>query len=142
MSENVQEPIVITSEGGVRFAAQIRSHRVMVDQPESAGGFDSGPMPVELLGAALGTCIALYVRRFLEARGLPTDGTRVEVMQHSRRHPSCVGLFEARVILETPIPVAYVDLLERVVRSCPVHNTLTAGADVQVSITAPVPLDA
>ena len=52
MSEYVHQPIVVTHEGGVRFAAQIRSHRVVVDQPERAGGEDTGPMPLELLGAS------------------------------------------------------------------------------------------
>ena len=58
MADRTHQPIVVTHEGGARFAAQIRSHRVIVDQPQHAGGMDSGPMPIELLGTALGTCIA------------------------------------------------------------------------------------
>jgi hypothetical protein len=34
MSSTSHQPIVVTHEGGARFAAQIRSHRVVVDQPE------------------------------------------------------------------------------------------------------------
>jgi len=35
--------MVVTHEGGVRFAADVRGHRVIVDQPIGSGGEDSGP---------------------------------------------------------------------------------------------------
>ena len=77
--ERVRAPIVVTHKGGVSFAAQIRSHRIITDQPTFAGGKDAGPAPLELLGASLGSCIALYVQQFCHARGLPYEGMRVEV---------------------------------------------------------------
>ena len=134
MADIIHQPIVVTHEGGVRFAAQIRSHRVVVDQPERAGGTDSGPMPIELLGTALGTCIAYYVQQFLHARGLPDQGMRVEVEQQKAPNPNRVGVFAARVILPAPLPAAYAELLERVARSCPAHGTLTNAAQVRVTV--------
>jgi hypothetical protein len=38
------------------------------------------------------------------------------------------------VILPTELPPHYADMLERVARSCPAHNTLQNGADVVVDI--------
>ena len=137
MSDIAHQPIVVTHEGGVRFAAQVRSHRVVVDQPAQAGGADTGPMPLELLGASLGTCIAFYVQQFLAARGLPYEGMRVEVEQHKATHPSRVGMFVARVVLPAQLPSAYAELLERVARSCPAHGTLTNAAQVLVTIDTP-----
>ena len=43
-------PIVVTHDGGVKFSAQLRTHRVIVDQPIRGGGDDAGPSPVEMLG--------------------------------------------------------------------------------------------
>jgi putative redox protein len=134
MSDTVHRPIVITHDGGMRFAAQVRSHRIVVDQPERAGGADSGPMPLELLGVALGTCIALYVQQFLQARDLPYEGMHVEVEQHKAAHPSRIATFIARVVLPTALPPAYAELVERVARSCPAHGTLTNAAQVLVTI--------
>lgn len=131
-------PIVVTHEGGMRFAAQVRKHRVIVDQPGGAGGADEGPMPIELLGVSLGTCIALYVQQFCQARGLPHDGLRVEVEQHGARNPARIGEFVVRVTLATPIPAEYAPMLERVARSCPAHGTLAHGSTVTVTIDAPV----
>jgi uncharacterized OsmC-like protein len=137
MSDTYHQPIVVTHEDGVRFAAQIRSHRVIVDQPERGGGADSGPMPLELFGAALGTCIALYVQQFLHVRDLPYQGMRVEVQQHKAADRTRIGAFVARIILPAPLPAAYAGLLERVARSCPAHGTLTHRAEVLVTIETP-----
>ena len=130
-------PIVVTHDGGVRFAAQIRSHRIVVDQTVRGGGADSAPAPIELLGASLGTCVAYYVQQFCHSRGLPYDGLRVEVEQHGAQNPARIGRFVVRVILAAEIPAHYAAMLERVARSCPAHNTLSHGADVTVLIDTP-----
>lgn len=127
-------PIVVTHLDGVRFAAQIRSHVLIVDQPPHAGGMDAGPMPIELLGTSLGTCIALYVQQFLHARRLPYQGMRVEVEQIGAKNPNRVGEFSVRVLLPAPLPPAYGELLERVIRSCPAHNTLEHAARLTIAI--------
>jgi putative redox protein len=134
------EPIVVRHEGGMKFEARIRGHRLVVDQPESAGGEDAAPMPIELLGAALGTCVALYVQQFCQTRGLSSEGLQVEVQQHGVRNPSRVGRFEVRVSLPEGVPSQYAEMLERVARSCPAHHTLVEGAEVAVLVeTGAVP---
>jgi uncharacterized OsmC-like protein len=127
--------MVITHEGGVKFAAQIRQHRLMVDQPLRGGGDDSAPMPLELLGAALGTCVALYVQQFCHARGLKYEGMRVEVDPQGAQ--GRIGRFDVRVVLPEALPPQYEQMLERVAKSCPAHNTLAHGAEVVVEIQHP-----
>jgi len=126
-------PMVVRHEGGTRFATQIRGHRLVVDQPAGTGE-DSGPMPIELLGAALGTCVALYVHQFCEARELGTEGLEVEVQQQGAKNPNRVARFDVRVKLPGDLPPHYVEMIERVARSCPAHHTLSHGAEVQVSL--------
>lgn len=131
-----RQPMVITHEGGLRFAAQIRSHRLIVDQPAGVGD-DSGPMPLELIGASLGTCVALYVQQFCEARGLPYKGMRVELDTVGAQNPGRIAQFLVRVHLPVALPPQYAELIERVARSCPAHNTLVHGAEVAVAIETP-----
>lgn len=126
-----ERPMVITHDGGKRFAAQVRGHRLIVDQPVKAGGGDTGPMPIELLGASLGTCVAYYVQQFLDARSLPADGLRVEVTPTWTKEPRRLGRFEVRVILEADLPEPYPAMLERVARSCPAGATLELGSEVE-----------
>jgi putative redox protein len=137
MTPASRPPIVVTHEGGVRFAAQVRSHRVFVDQPLNAGGGDSAPAPIELLGIALGTCVALYLEQFCHARSLPTARMRVEVETVGATDPNRIGRFAVRVVLPADLPPRYAEMIERVARSCPAHNTLRAGADIAVKIETP-----
>ncbi|HLE56649.1 MAG TPA: OsmC family protein [Rhodothermia bacterium] len=130
----VRPPIVITHQSGVRFSAQVRSHQIVTDQPEHAGGTNSGPSPVELLGASLGSCIAYYVQQFCRARALPFQGMRVEVDQHGEKHPARVAEFAVRVLMPDDFPEHQVWMLERVTKSCPAHHTLSHGARMSVDI--------
>jgi putative redox protein len=132
-----REPMVVTHEGGKKFATQIRGHRVVVDQPAGAGGEDAAPMPLELLGAGLGSCVALYVQQFCEARELAHEGMRVEVWQRGAREPNRIGTFEVRVTLPEALPARYAEAIQRVARSCPAHHTLVEGAEVQISVESP-----
>lgn len=143
MSASTQRaPIVVTHEGGVQFAAQVRSHRILVDQPERGGGADAGPAPIELLGASLGTCVALYVQQFCQSRALPYEGLRVEVQQRGAQNPNRIGEFTVRIVLPGGIAAEHVAMLERVARSCPAHHTLTHGAEVHMQFDVGVPSDA
>jgi putative redox protein len=137
-NEATRAPIVVTHEGALTFAAQIRSHRILVDQPHRSGGDDSGPSPLELLGASLGTCVAFYVQQFCHARGLAYEGLRVEVEQHGATNPSRIGRFDVRVVLPGEVPWPYAEMLERVARSCPAHNTMIHEAEVTVTIESAV----
>ena len=131
------EPTVVTHVDGVRFAIQVRSHEILVDQTLRGGGTDSAPIPIELLGAALGSCIAYYVRQYLKTRDMPTEGLRVEVVQKKGSNPSRVEEFLTNVILPAGIEDSYIPVIQRVIETCPAHNTLRMGAAVDVSIGVP-----
>ena len=127
------KPIVVTHDSGLRFAVDIRSHRLVLDQPPHAGGDDTGPTPLELLGASLGSCIALYIYRFLAARDLPSAGLRIDVTPHQVPSPNRIAQFDARISLPGEIPGTYRSMLEAVAHVCPVHTTLGQGAAVNLA---------
>ncbi len=127
-------PLTVTWDGGVRFTADIRGHKVTVDQPRQAGGTDAGPMPVELLPAALGTCVAFYVQQFLVTRGLDATGLEVQVLTAGAAHPNRIGLLEVSVSVPKGIPEQYRDAVVRAAQSCTVHHSLTHTPQINVSI--------
>lgn len=127
-------PIVVTHESGLRFAAQVRSHRIIVDQPERAGGEDAGPTPLELLAASLGSCVALYVQQFCHSRALSYEGMRVEVDSYGAGSPGRIGELAVRVHVPAQLSPHMAMLLERAATSCPAHHTLTLGAKVTLQV--------
>ena len=130
--------ITVTHERGKRFAAQVRTHRIVTDQSPRSGGEDSAPTPLELLAAALGSCVALYVHQFCASRGYAQHGTRIEVTSRNAANPNRIGELAVTVHLPRALPAHAMEMLERVVRSCPVHNTLVHGAEVSVEMKAGV----
>jgi putative redox protein len=129
-------PITVTWDGGARFTADIRGHKVTVDQPPKGGGEDTAPMPLELLPAALGTCVALYVERFLATRSLDATGLTVEVTALGAANPNRIGRFDVAVNIPTAVPEKYRDALIRTAESCTVHHTLTHTPEIRVQVAS------
>ncbi|MBI3372392.1 MAG: OsmC family protein [Betaproteobacteria bacterium] len=65
---------------GFRSEVSIRQHRLAADEPAALGGADSGPNPVELVLAALGTCQEITYRAYATAMGIPLDSVSVELV--------------------------------------------------------------
>lgn len=128
------KPIVVSWDGGARFTADIRGHKVTVDQPEKGGGDDSAPMPLELLPTSLGTCVALYVQRFLATRALDASGLTVEVTSVGAPNPNRIARFGIEVKIPGGVPEKYRDAIRRAAESCTVHHTLTHAPEIAVEI--------
>jgi uncharacterized OsmC-like protein len=128
------KPIVVSWDGGARFTADIRGHKVTVDQPVRGGGDDSAPMPVELLSTSLGTCVALYVQRFLAARQLDSTGLTVAVTAVGAPNPNRIAKFEIEVTIPGGVPEKYRDAVRRAAEGCTVHHTLTHAPEIVVEI--------
>lgn len=137
MDTGIPTPTVVTHLDGEKFSIRIRSHEIIVDQTVKAGGEDTAPTPIELLGASLGSCIAYYVRRFLETRNLPSHQLRVEVTNTRAKNPSRIDAFQVKVTLPPDVPERYLPMVERVLEICPAHNTLGMGAKIDVEFLEP-----
>ena len=128
------KPVTVTWGGGSRFTAAIRGHTLTVDQPREGGGEDTAPMPLELVPAALGTCVALYVQRFLATRELDASGLTVEVSASGAANPHRLARFEVRVTIPGGVPEKYHDAVRRAAEGCTVHHTLTHQPEIVVEI--------
>ena len=128
------KPITVTWDGGVRFTADVRGHKITVDQPPQGGGQDAGPMPLELLPTALGTCVALFVEQFLVTRRLDATGLKVEVFTAAETSPHRIGRFEVSVSVPKGVPAQYREALVRAAESCTVHHTLTHQPEIAVEL--------
>lgn len=128
-------PLVnVTWDGGVRFTADIRGHKVHVDQPRQGGGEDSAPGPLELVPAALGTCVAYFVEQFLTTRGVDPTGLEVAVGVAGAADPHRIGRFEVRVKTPAGMPERYRDAVVRAAETCTVHHTLSHTPEILVML--------
>jgi putative redox protein len=64
---------------GLRSETKIRQFSLTVDEPETLGGTDTGPNPVELVLGALASCQEITYRAYAEALGIPLEAVSVKI---------------------------------------------------------------
>ena len=129
--------VVATWRGGLATDVQARGHTIRVDEPETAGGGDSGMMPTELFCAALASCFCLAVGFAAGKRDQEVPGLKVTVTAQrvggELRYEHFVVMTEAD--LE---PDALAHLVKRARPLCWVSNTLASGVSVEYLHTTTV----
>ncbi|HEX6589176.1 MAG TPA: OsmC family protein [Longimicrobiales bacterium] len=122
--------ILATAAGGLAFDVAVRGHTIATDQTVRSGGADAAPTPLELMGAALAACVALYARKYCLAQGLDGDGIAVEVKPVWREDPGRVGRYDVVVHLPAGFPAEHRDGLMAMAADCPVHHTLAHSPEL------------
>ena len=141
-------PVVVaeTTQGPFLNHVVVGRHRLLADEPESVGGFDAGPSPYDLLGAALGACTSMTLRMYADRKGVPLDRVTVAV-SHGKVHANdCVECADSELLADRS---GMIDRFERVVTvdgddltdahraklleiadKCPVHRTLESASSI------------
>lgn len=125
--------VTIQHLGGVKFEARARGHRVICDQPTAAGGAGEGMTPPEFLLVALGTCAGFYAAQYLKTRALPAEGLQVKVTAEKAVQPARLGSFKIEVTVPK-LDAHHQAGIERAVKACLVHGTLTHPPTIETVI--------
>ncbi|GAB6125634.1 OsmC family protein [Humidesulfovibrio idahonensis] len=97
-------------------------HEALADTPPQYGGNDAGFKPVELLEAALATCVTMVLRLSAEKRGIPLEGAEVKVKLN--RDNKDESVFEYGIELRGEITEAQRATLMHAVAGCPVKKIM------------------
>jgi uncharacterized OsmC-like protein/fermentation-respiration switch protein FrsA (DUF1100 family) len=110
-------------------------HRLIADEPLTAGGADTGPGPYDLLLAALGACTSMTMRLYAERKALPMDRVTV-TLNHSKIYAKDCAECETResmldqldrvISIEGALDAEQRKRLMEIADKCPVHRTLTS----------------
>jgi uncharacterized OsmC-like protein len=115
----------------MRAVTQVGRFDLVVDEPEKAGGTDTGPQPTDLLLASISSCLALAIAFVAKKRGIDLDGLEVTGVGVYK------GLRFERVSLSvssgTPQDVL-TDLIPEAERLCYVSNTLRRQPELTVEV--------
>ena len=134
--------VVVEETGEGKFTQRIAAgpHALRADEPESAGGLDSGPSPYDFLLAGLGACTSMTLRLYAERKGLALEKTRV-TLSHAKIHAEDCATCETKE--------GKLDRIERVIEmtgdlsaeerrrlleiadKCPVHRTLQSEIQIE-----------
>jgi putative redox protein len=117
---------------GESYAADVRGHLVLTDQPVGYGGDDVAPSPTELFVTAIASGVAFYAGRYLSRCGVPREKLRVHVDYAVTGHPSRVGDLRIQVSLPADLPLNRVAGVRSVVQHCTVYRTLAHPPKVDI----------
>jgi uncharacterized OsmC-like protein len=121
---------------GEAYEITVRGHRIVVDQPESAGGTDTAPTPTELFVASLASCVTFYAGRYLTRHNCDRTGLAVSAsFEFAADRPSRVGQIQMSVKVPTSLPESRRPALLAVIGHCTVHNTLNDPPPVSIELT-------
>ncbi len=106
-------------------------HVVRMDEPEEAGGTNTGPRPTRVLAASLAACTAITVEMYADRKGLDLGDLQVEVeMEYDGHVPS---VFAVTLHLPGGLGSDQLEKLRVIAGKCPVHRAL--ASETKVTIT-------
>jgi uncharacterized OsmC-like protein len=115
----------------MKSSVQAGDFEIVVDEPESAGGTDSGPQPTDLFLASIASCFTLSMAHAARKRGLELPGLRVRV----------VGTYEGLKFTRVDLRIASdgpPDMLDELIpdaqRVCYVTNTLRQATELRFAV--------
>jgi uncharacterized OsmC-like protein/alpha-beta hydrolase superfamily lysophospholipase len=143
-------PVVVaeTTQGTYLNHVVVGAHRFLADEPTSIGGYDAGPSPYDLLGAALGACTSMTVRMWAERKQLDLGRLTVEVT-HDRVHATDavegsaasadggarIDRFRRVLHVDGDVDEATAARVLEIADKCPVHRTLERSSRIQTQLS-------
>jgi putative redox protein len=106
-------------------------HTLVVDEPQEAGGTDTGPRPTLLLAASLASCTAITIEVYAEHKDWDVGSIEVDVdVEYEGAVPSTYA-----VALKLPPELSdeQRQRLLTIAAKCPVHKVLVGEASVTVA---------
>ncbi len=141
-SDNTTPHIVV--RGDVEnFEQEITAgqHRLVADEPVSAGGGDVGPDPYDYLLASLGVCTSMTVGLYARRKQFPLENITVS-LRHSRiyaedceeceTNEGMLDRIDVEVELTGSLSDAQHAKLMEIAAKCPVHRTLTSEINIRL----------
>jgi putative redox protein len=124
--------VVARRREGYSHAIEVEGgHTLLVDEPASEGGTDTGPSPTRLVAGCLAGCVAITMEMYAERKGWDLGALEVEVdVSYSDYMPIS---YEVRLRLPGELDDEQRERLLRVARKCPVHRLLAHETEVAVA---------
>jgi putative redox protein len=123
---------VARRRSGLRHEIDVNGHKIVVDEPEDAGGEDVGPSPSALLASALAGCTAITVEMYADRKGWDLEGLEVKADYGGTPPPGERAKFDVTVSVPEGLDDDQVDRIEKIANKCPIHRTLAGNADITV----------
>ena len=129
--------VIVTSLGNLKNEVQYGAgHKLITDEPSTAGGEDAGPDPYTLVLGALGSCISMTVTLYAKRKSWPLERVVVRLRQQRIHAADCqectrttegyAHRIERSVTFEGNLSEEQRSRLQEIAHKCPVHKLLSS----------------
>jgi uncharacterized OsmC-like protein len=129
------QPVIVRAGASIRNDIEAGPHRMIADEPVSAGGTEAGPTPYDFLAAGLGACTSMTLRVVAVRENIPLEGVEITVANDRMYAKDCVDCltqngyihrFTVEIKLIGNLTPEQRERMLAVAKRCPVHKTLTS----------------
>lgn len=134
--------VSVTARMGAQFQVDtdIRGHKLIIDQPQAAGGKDEGPTPLEYFLFSLGGCVASIARIMAKQQKIEMRSIDVQVDGDydpkgllGQSNDVRVGFTQIRIAARIDADLSDQDkaeFLDQVCQRCPLHDNIELTTQV------------
>jgi putative redox protein len=117
---------------GFTHDVEVSGHRLVIDEPEEAGGANQGPSPTRTLAAALAACTAITMEMYAARKEWDVGEVEVDVeMEYGEA--SVPRSFVVTLRLPRDLDADRVERLKVIAGKCPVHRVLRHEREVTIT---------
>jgi putative redox protein len=113
---------------GYAHTVTFEHQTLIADEPEEAGGGDTGPRPTALLGMSLAACTAITIEMYADRKGWDVGDLEVEV--DYVLDPKATSRFDVLLKLPASLSGEQVESLRTIAGKCPVHRVLKGDVEI------------
>jgi uncharacterized OsmC-like protein len=138
-------PVIIRSGASLRNDIEAGPHRLIIDEPVSAGGTDTGATPYDFLSAALGACTSMTMHIVAKRENIPLEGAEITVENDRMYAKDCadclsetgyIHQFNVTIRLIGTLTTEQRDRMLTVARRCPVNKTLVSEIRIDETLAS------
>jgi len=138
-------PVIVRSANSFRNDIDAGPHKLVADEPASAGGTDAGPTPYDFLSSALGACTSMTIHVVARREKIPIEALEVTVTNDRMYAKDCadctstegyIHRFTVSIKVTGNLTAEQRDRILVVARRCPVAKTLTSEIRVDDVLVA------
>jgi len=124
---------VVRTEKGFRTEVISNGFPLVVDEPKSVGGTNSGPTPYDYLLTALGSCTSMTLRMYADKKEWPLESVTVRLTHRKIHAGDCelcetekgfIDEIEREIELAGSLDGEQRERLLEIADRCPVHKTM------------------
>jgi putative redox protein len=111
------------------ITAEVRNHKVIIDEGIENGGRDTGPAPREYVCVALASCTTATVKMYANRKQWKIDSLVVEVELETAADGK--NVFKRKLHIKGALDATQLERLVQIANVCPVHKILSQANMVE-----------